>query len=89
VDIPAVYKNLFVYDVALELGEIIDDRSPEFRVVKLDKMRYLQERLRDEDSRMERWRRSQRGKGPNRRRAFNDRSPGIHFTPRKFTVRFD
>lgn len=87
-NLPDAYEGLMVYDLALELGEIIDDRSPEFRARKTDKMRYLLGRVSEESDRAERWRRAQNGGGPKRRRAFNDR--GLHgpLAPRRFTVRY-
>jgi hypothetical protein len=87
-DIPGVYENLFVYDLALEFGEMIDNRSAEFANIKKTKMPYLMDRLRDEYDRIEKWRKNQKQSGPTYRRAFNDRIPGVRLGPRKFTVRF-
>lgn len=87
-DIPAVYENLFVYDLATEFAELIDNRSPEWQAIKQRKLAFLVQRYQDEYERVEKWRKSQLGSGPKMRRAFNDRSFGFHLTPRKFTVSF-
>lgn len=72
--LPSIYEPLLVYDLALEFGELIDNLSPEFAAKKTGKMVYLRERRSDAYNRVEKWRRSQKGAAPNRRRAFNDRS---------------
>jgi hypothetical protein len=75
-ELPSIYEPLLVYDLALEFGELIDNLSPEFAAKKTGKMVYLRERRSDAYTRVEKWRRSQKGAAPNRRRAFNDRSGG-------------
>lgn len=72
--VPGVYKPLLTYDLALELGELIDNYSPEFQSRKADKMKYLGMRRMAAFDRIEKWRRSQKGTSVTTRRAFNDRS---------------
>ncbi len=88
VDIPSIYEPLFVYDIALDFGETIDNLSPEFASKKATKMPFLQLRRQDELARIERWQRSQKGNSPTYRRAFNDRRIGPRIGPRRFTINF-
>jgi hypothetical protein len=85
--LPSIYEAVLVYDIALEMGEVIDNNSPEFRQKKADKMPYLKGRLQDTIDRIEKWRRAQRGTSVTRRRAFNDRIPTFGTNGRRrFTV---
>jgi hypothetical protein len=88
IDLPAIYESVLVYDIGLEMGELIDNQSDEFRKKKSDKMPYLLGRLQDAEKRIDRWRRSQNRKPVTHRRAFNDRSDGLNIRKRRFTVNF-
>ena len=88
VSFPDIYEPLFVYAIALECGELIDNQSPEFKSKKNDKMPFLAAKLTAAQDRIERWRRSQTGSGTKHRRAFNDRDGGINIGRRKFTINF-
>lgn len=81
--LPALYESLLVYDLALEFSQLIDNRSPEFTALKSSKMAFLEGRRADAYNRVERWRRSQRGAGPVKRRAFNDRGIDSDFFGRR------
>jgi hypothetical protein len=87
VELPDIYEPVLVYDIALEMGELIDNQSPEFLKKKSDKMPYLIGRLKEAVDRADKWRRSQRGTSVTRRRRFDDRMPtfGTNGT-RRFTV---
>lgn len=86
IDLPAIYEPVLVYDIALEVGELIDNQSDEFRKKKADKMSYLLGRLQDTEKRVDKWRRSQLGAKTTHRRAFNDRSGGLNIRKRRFSV---
>lgn len=86
VDLPSIYEPVLVYDIALEMGEIIDNQSDEFRKKKGDKMPYLLGRLQDAEKRIEKWRKSQLGAKTTHRRAFNNRSGGLNIRRRRFSV---
>jgi hypothetical protein len=88
VDIPGVYESVFVYDLALEMGELIDNRSPEWQALKKSKMQFLLTRFADESDRVEKWRRRQHPGGVIHRKAFNDRRTTFDFRRRKITVTF-
>lgn len=85
--LPPIFETFFVYDIALEFGEMIDNRSDDFRKKKAEKMAYLLQRRQDAWKKIEKWRRSQKGLSTTTRRPFNDRG-GIIRGTRKFTVRW-
>jgi hypothetical protein len=87
-EIPAIYEPVLIYDIALEMGEVIDNNSPEFMKKKAAKMPYLEARLKDTIERIDKWRRSQTGTSVTRRRAFNDRQPVFSTNRKRFTINF-
>ncbi len=89
-DLPSIYEPLLVYDFALEFGELIDNESEAFQAKKARKMVYLLERRKDAASKIDRWRKSQRGVSVTHRRPFNDRQTviGGNLPRRRFTVNF-
>jgi hypothetical protein len=87
--VPSIYESVLVYDIALDIGELISNDSPEFKQMKSTKMPYLQGRLEDAIDRIDKWRRSQHGTSVKRRRSFSDRVPTFGVTNRrKFTITF-
>lgn len=86
--LPPLFKPYLVYDIALEVGELIDNQSPEFLRKKDSKMLYLASRKKEAHDQLNKWRRAQKGTSVTTRRAFNDRQavPGIGL--RRFTVRW-
>jgi hypothetical protein len=81
--LPDHFQPYLVYDISLEVGELIDNYSPEFLKRKADKMAYLLERVKETKTRLDRWRRSQKGTSPTTRRPFNDRNAGW-LSPRRY-----
>lgn len=84
--IPDIYEPVLVYDIALEMGETIDNLSPEFLTKKAAKMPYLEARLKDTIARIDKWRRSQRGTSVTHRRSFRDRQPNWGVNRQRFTI---
>lgn len=88
ISLPPIYEPLLVYDIALEAGELIDDRSPEFHRRKSEKMQYLALRRQGAADRIDAWRLDQKGSSITHRRPFNDRNTGIKTSRRRFTVNY-
>lgn len=80
-EMPPEYESLLVYDLALEFSELIDDTTPEFLMKKASKTTYLTARRAEAMRQADKWRRSQLGNVPTRRRPFNDRTT---FAPLRF-----
>lgn len=89
-ELPEIYEALFTYDIALEIGELIDNQSESFAVKKASKMPYLFQRRQDAYDRMERWRRNQKGSSLTHRRPFNDRrlDNTTRSRRRRFTIHY-
>lgn len=87
---PSIYEPLIVYDLALEVSELIDNRSEDFMNRKGQKIQFLLQRQIDSYNKVEQWRKSQMGNSVTQRRAFNDRRMDAEWRRgrRRFSVNY-